>query len=161
MSINLSEVILTVVNFIVLMLLLNQFLYKPVVKFMDERKARIQAGLDAQAEAEQALENCQQSLQAELTETHQQSKQLESSIWREAHGKCDALLEDAAKRAQAQKQDVAAQMLHEEQVQYAALHAQLPQLVEALAGHLLQDEAAAQRNAAEITACVEAAGQTV
>ena len=59
MSINLSEVILTVVNFIVLMLLLNQFLYKPVVKFMDERKARIQAGLDAQAEAEQALENCQ------------------------------------------------------------------------------------------------------
>ena len=37
MSINLSEVILTVVNFIVLMLLLNQFLYKPVVKFMDER----------------------------------------------------------------------------------------------------------------------------
>ena len=62
---------------------------------------------------------------------------------------------------QAQKQDVAAQMLHEEQVQYAALHAQLPQLVEALAGHLLQDEAAAQRNAAEITACVEAAGQTV
>ena len=111
MSINLSEVILTVVNFIVLMLLLNQFLYKPVVKFVDERKARIQAGLDAQAEAEQALENCQQSLQAELTETHQQSKQLESSIRREAHGKCDALLEDAAKQAQAQKQDVAAQML--------------------------------------------------
>ena len=37
----------------------------------------------------------------------------------------------------------------------------LAQLVEALAGHLLQDEAAAQRNAAEITACVEAAGQTV
>ena len=86
---------------------------------------------------------------------------MESSIRREARGKCDALLEDAAKRAQAQKQDVAAQMLHEEQVQYAALHAQLPQLVEALAGHLLQDEAAAQRNAEEITAFVEAAGQTV
>ena len=44
-SINISELIWTVINFLLLVLLLNRFLYKPVISFMENRQARIDAGL--------------------------------------------------------------------------------------------------------------------
>ena len=44
-SINISELIWTVINFFLLLFLLNRFLYKPVISFMEERQARIDAKL--------------------------------------------------------------------------------------------------------------------
>ena len=42
-SINISELIWTVINFFLLLFLLNRFLYKPVISFMEQRQARIDA----------------------------------------------------------------------------------------------------------------------
>ena len=43
LSINPSELIWTILCFLALLFLLNRFLYQPLVRFMDERKARIDA----------------------------------------------------------------------------------------------------------------------
>lgn len=161
MSINLSEVILTVVNFIVLMLLLNRFLYQPVLRFMDARRDRIQAGLDAQTQAEQALADCQTALQEELAAEHQQTKQVVAAAKRQAHDQCDVMAQEAVQQAQARKQAAAAKVQQEEQAHYTTVHAQMPRLVQELTARLLQDEAAAQKHAAQIAACVETAGQAV
>ena len=50
-SINISELIWTVINFFLLMFLLNRFLYKPVISFMEKRQARIDAGLQEEQDA--------------------------------------------------------------------------------------------------------------
>jgi F0F1-type ATP synthase membrane subunit b/b' len=46
LNIDLWTSILTVISFFLLYFLLNTFLFKPLLKFMDERKARIDAGLE-------------------------------------------------------------------------------------------------------------------
>lgn len=62
MSIN-STMLWTIINFLVLIYLLGRFLYKPLLKIIDQRRAKIQADLD-QAAAEKTKA-------AELTEKYQ------------------------------------------------------------------------------------------
>ena len=45
LSINISELIWTIINFFLLYFLLKRFLYKPICEHMDARQARIDAGL--------------------------------------------------------------------------------------------------------------------
>ena len=56
LSINPSETIWTILCFLALLFLLDRFLYKPLVRFMDARKARIDAGLSEEKEAQAALD---------------------------------------------------------------------------------------------------------
>ena len=55
LTINLSEFILTVINFFVLLFLLKRFLYTPLIAFMEERNARIEAGLKLEHDACEAI----------------------------------------------------------------------------------------------------------
>lgn len=68
------EFIWTVINFFLLMFLLKKFLYTPILSFMDERQARIDAGLEEGKKAEQALEENSRQLSAELTEKGQEAR---------------------------------------------------------------------------------------
>lgn len=45
LSVNITEVVLAIVSFLLMFFLLKHFLYTPVIRFMDERKSRIDAGL--------------------------------------------------------------------------------------------------------------------
>ena len=55
MTIQLSVVIWTIINFALLYLVLNFLLFKPMLKFMDERNAKIEQGKTAVAKKEAAL----------------------------------------------------------------------------------------------------------
>ena len=55
LSINLSELIWTIINFFLLFFLLRRFLYKPICEHMDARQARIDAGLEKEREARKDL----------------------------------------------------------------------------------------------------------
>lgn len=46
LQISVPEFIWTIISFFLFMFLLNKFLFKPVMTLMDERKARIDAGLE-------------------------------------------------------------------------------------------------------------------
>ena len=66
LEISVPEFIWTVINFFVLLFLLKRFLYDPVLKFMNERSARIEAGLSEGKRAEKALAENEQALAQEL-----------------------------------------------------------------------------------------------
>lgn len=51
LSINISELIWGIINFILLYFLLKRFLFKPMLSFMDKRDARIREGLEAKEKA--------------------------------------------------------------------------------------------------------------
>lgn len=57
LSINVSEVIWTVICFFVLLFVLKKFLFGPLIKLMDERQARIDAGEAIRRESEQRVED--------------------------------------------------------------------------------------------------------
>ena len=81
LSINISELIWTVINFFLLLFILKKFLFDPILKFTDARQAKIDAGLEAEREAEREVEANREALAEAKNETRAEAARLLS----EAH----------------------------------------------------------------------------
>ncbi len=104
-SINLSELIWTVINFFLLLFLLNRFLFKPVTAFMANRQARIDAGLREEQAAKEDIEKNNERLQEEKAKSREEAKELlaRNSEELEKHG-AEALQEARLASVQNRKQ---------------------------------------------------------
>ena len=76
LSINFSELFWGIFNFFLLLFLLNRFLYKPLIKFMDDRKARIDAGLDEEKKALEEEQANNDGIEAALDEKRDEAKSI-------------------------------------------------------------------------------------
>ena len=76
LSINISELVLTALSFFLLFFLLKRFLYDPLIRFMDERNARIEEGLDAEKQALAAVQANEMLLEAKRKESMDQAKHI-------------------------------------------------------------------------------------
>ena len=76
LSINFSELFWGIFNFFLLLFLLNRFLYKPLIKFMDDRKARIDAGLDEEKKALEEEQTNNDGIEAALDEKRVEAKSI-------------------------------------------------------------------------------------
>ncbi len=73
---NLPALIAQLINFTILLLLFSAVLYKPLLKMLDERKRRIEEGLQASEEAKQRLSLTEQEIAKELDKARQEGQQL-------------------------------------------------------------------------------------
>lgn len=139
MSINVSEVIWTVICFFALLFVLKKFLFGPLIKFMDERQARIDAGEAAIREAEAS----RQENAAELEESWKARNEEAKSLL--AQGKTEAEAERAKTVAQAHaavheaEKEARARIQTEREETLAQAEQKMPELVDALADRLLQN----------------------
>ena len=148
MSINISELIWTVICFFVLLVVLKKLLFDPLVSFMAARDARIQDGLSAGRTAQQQLDAAardrseaqrkQAAADALLAEAKSAAERARAQALQSAH-------QEAAQATRAMR----ARVRDEETAAAAAVDAKLPELVTALTGGLLGSDAA-ERNAAQI-----------
>lgn len=149
MSINISELIWTVICFFVLLVVLKKLLFDPLVSFMAARDARIQDGLSAGRAAQQQLDAAARArseaqrkqaaaADALLAEAKSAAERARAQALQSAH-------QEAAQAARAMR----ARVRDEETAAAAAVDAKLPELVTALTGGLLGSDAAEQ-NAAQI-----------
>lgn len=149
MSINISELIWTVICFFVLLVVLKKLLFDPLVSFMAARDARIQDGLSAGRTAQQQLDAAARArseaqrkqaaaADALLAEAKSTAERARAQALQSAH-------QEAAQAARAMR----ARVRDEETAAAAAVDAKLPELVTALTGGLLGSDAA-ERNAAQI-----------
>ena len=147
MSINISELIWTVICFFVLLVVLKKLLFDPLVSFMAARDARIQDGISAGRTAQQQLDAAARSdaqrrqsaaADALLAEAKSASERKRAQTLQAAH-------QEAAQATR----DVRARVRSEETAAAAAVDAKLPELVTALTGGLLGSDTA-ERSAAQI-----------
>jgi len=149
LSINISELIWTVICFFVLLVVLKKLLFDPLVSFMAARDARIQDGLSAGRTAQQQLDAAARArseaqrkqaaaADALLAEAKSAAERTRAQALQSAH-------QEAAQAARAMR----ARVRDEETAAAAAVDAKLPELVTALTGGLLGSDAAEQ-NAAQI-----------
>ena len=68
LSINISELIWTIINFFLLYFLLKRFLFDPVLRFTDARREKIDAGLNEEKRAQETVEANRERLAAEMAE---------------------------------------------------------------------------------------------
>ena len=76
MSINVSEVIWTIVCFFALLFVLKKFLFDPLIKFMDQRQANIDQSLEKGREARQRKDESDAALRESWKECGVEAKQL-------------------------------------------------------------------------------------
>ena len=131
LSINISELVFTVINFFLLLFLLKRFLYAPLIRFMDARNARIAAGLDAEKEALAAAEESERLLtekkKASMAQAKRIVEQAQSADERRREQLVDQARRDAeetrgrAKKAARELQKAEAQRLKTGEAELAAL----------------------------------------
>lgn len=104
LSINLSELVLTIISFFLLLFLLNKFLYTPVLKFMRKRQARIDAGLEKERAANAEAAENEKRIEDAKTQRREEAKAILAKQRTDdgrAHEECaKQLLKDSAKERQ-------------------------------------------------------------
>lgn len=73
---NIPALIAQLVNFGLLLLVFSVFLYKPLFKVLDERKQRIEEGLEASEESKRRLTETEQEVAKELAKARQEGQTL-------------------------------------------------------------------------------------
>lgn len=65
-----------VFNFLVLLVILNKFAYKPVIKMLDERKKSVEDSLNQAEKAQQEAERIQKEYQAQMAAAKQEAQEI-------------------------------------------------------------------------------------
>jgi F-type H+-transporting ATPase subunit b len=75
-GINLPVLVAQTVNFIVLLILLKLFVYKPVLNMLDQRRARIEEGLNAAQRGQESAAEAEKTAQAELDNARREGQNI-------------------------------------------------------------------------------------
>jgi F-type H+-transporting ATPase subunit b len=105
LGLNWSGLIWQGINFIVLLLLLRAFLFKPVVGMLDARAQRVRESLEQADQARRAAEQAESDRQALLAETRREAEQIRAR----ADEQAKRILADAEARAQERQHQIEAQ----------------------------------------------------
>lgn len=103
---NLPALIAQIINFALLLIIFRLLLYKPLLRVLDERKQRIQEGLEASDEAKRRLSETEQEVAKELDKARQegqglitQAQQISARVQEEARQAARAEAEQLLERA--------------------------------------------------------------
>jgi F-type H+-transporting ATPase subunit b len=121
-----------VINFVILLILLRLFLYKPVLKMLNERRQKIQESLEQADKVRQEAEIRQAEFQRELEEARRTSQEAAARAAQETEKMREAILVDARKEAEQIREQAHQQIEVERQQTMAELQNQVADLSVAL-----------------------------
>jgi len=105
LGLNLPGLIWHAINFLVLFLLLRQFLFKPVVGMLDARAKRVRDSMEQADQARRAAEQAEADRQTLLAEARRQAEQIRATA--DQQGK--RIVDEAEARARERQQQIEAQ----------------------------------------------------
>lgn len=76
MDISLNQIIMAIINFLIMIAVLNKFLYKPILKVLDDRKATIQGDLNEAQQSKVDAEEIKQEYQEQLKGARRESQEI-------------------------------------------------------------------------------------
>lgn len=139
-SINISELIWTVINFFLLFFLLNRFLYKPVISFMEGRQARIDAKLREEEEARARIEENDARLLEEKARSREAAKKILAENAEEIEKNNAEVLKEAKAASVQNRRDSEAALSRKQEKTAEQLHEAAPELAALLTEKLLGGE---------------------
>lgn len=120
-AVDVPKLAFQVLNFLLLLYLLNRFLFKPVLKLLDEREARIRKGLEdaeaaardrelATAEREAALDEARKEAAAMVARANKIAEDSRAEILADAKAQADKVAERAREEITAEKDRAMAEL---------------------------------------------------
>jgi len=104
LGINLGYLISQIVNFVLLLIILRMFLYKPIVGMLDRRREKIKTDLQEAEQARSQAETAKQEYEKQLEEAREERR----SILAQATEQAEKMREDIVARARAEAQEIVA-----------------------------------------------------
>ena len=140
MSINVSEVIWTIVCFFALLFVLKKFLFDPLIRFMEQRQAAIDQGLERGRDAQRKKDENDAALREKWRERSVEVKQLLAEGKTADDRERARVLESTQKETNKALQEANQRIEQERRQVCADAQEQLPQLVSILAQQLLSGD---------------------
>lgn len=140
MSINVSEVIWTIVCFFALLFVLKKFLFDPLLRFMEQRQAAIDQGLERGRDAQRKKDENDAALREKWRERSVEVKQLLAEGKTADDRERAWVLESTQKEINKALQEANQRIEQERRQMCADAQEQLPQLVSILAQQLLSGD---------------------
>ena len=140
MSINVSEVIWTIVCFFALLFVLKKFLFDPLIRFMEQRQAAIDQGLERGRDAQRKKDENNAALREKWRERSVEAKQLLAEGKTADDRERAWVLESTQKETNKALQEANQRIEQERRQVCADAQEQLPQLVSILAQQLLSGD---------------------
>jgi len=117
LGINLNFLITQIIHFLLLLWLLQKFVYKPILNIMAERRQRIEEGLKAaelareeaarqRAELEKQLEEERRRAQERIAEATRQTERLREQILAEAKAEAERIVAEAREQAEQERERI-------------------------------------------------------
>jgi len=124
LGVNLPLLVVFVINFIVLIVLLRLFLYKPVLKMLDERAKRTADAMEqaeatkqeyeqAKVEVQKQIEKGRQEAQAILTQTMQVGERLKEESRQEAQKQAQVIVDRTRTELEAERDKIVGDLRRE------------------------------------------------
>ncbi len=135
-----SELIWTVINFVLLMLLLRRFLFRPILRVLDRRRAGLEEKLRVEQDALAQAEENRGRLQAEKEETREEARQILSRSAGERDARHAAALAEARTEAERTRKAGEAALEKKREQEQERLREAAPELAEILARRLLDED---------------------
>ena len=137
LSINVSELIWTIVNFFLLYFLLKRFLYTPVVRFLDARQARLDEAEKKEAEARAAADQIDRQIEEQKALRREEAAEILAEAQKADAEQSRQSFAEAKEAAARALEDANASLRAEQERERASLASDTPELAAMLAERLL------------------------
>jgi F-type H+-transporting ATPase subunit b len=139
-DVNVVGLFFQVVNFLLLLYLLNRFLFKPLLARMDERSSKIEKGLEDAEAAARDRELARAEREAAVAEARKESAEMLARANKIAEDTRNEILNDARTEAERVTTRAREEIVAEKDRAMAELRAQVADLALAAAGKLVRSE---------------------
>ncbi len=137
LSINVSELIWTIVNFFLLYFLLKRFLYTPIVRFLDARQARLDEAEKKEAEARAAADEIDRQIEEQKALRREEAAEILAEAQKADAEQSRQSFAEAKEAAARALEDANAALRAEQERERASLASDTPELAAMLAERLL------------------------
>lgn len=134
----LNHLVWTVVNFLVLLWLLNKYLFKPLLKVVSDREQEIENNLQRAAADRAEAERLRREFAEQVQGAQRQAQSIVAEATRGAQAEADRILNEAREKAAAELARAQEAIQVEKERALAELRAEVASLAVAVAGRVIE-----------------------
>lgn len=129
--------IIVILNFVVLLFVLNKLLYKPINKFLDERKAKISEDIDAAKKSREDASLFVQQKEEDLKKSSKDIRALKKSAEKDAESRASEIVRSAKDHEKKILLETESQLLNEKEKVIGKISGELSEMISTLSAKFI------------------------
>ena len=159
-SVNIWQILISLINLVLLFLIIKKFLFGPVNKMLEKRKGEIDSQYDTAAQAQADADAAKSEWEQKLSGADAQADAILQNATENAKRRGDKIVSDAQERAQGIIRNAEAEAMLERKKATDGIKHEIVEVSEAIAEKMLEREINAEDHRALIDSFIDEIGDT-